>query len=463
MQKKLYYYITKSLKKENYLMSINVESVNTNGFRENNDKDLSTPKHKYKSIFLSSIKNDELKSIAEKCNLDNDKRLYGDEIEQFLAMCEKENLEYKPSLFKRVWNNTRGFFKNLFSKKEELEDSSVETSKVLKEYGAYSITTVTTKTGNNLSVKQVIDNTNGNPREEDSTIIETDNLKNYGDAEIVMDNNFDTKSRNNNIDYKKRQQSYNKEITHKANFTYNKEMLEDYIINEATDSKGNKLYFSDVKSIREILPEERTPEQIKLLNEFENFINYVLEAGNDYGVDPKQIIAIIQKEVGFDGSKKGKNGNGYMQITTITVADMLNNLSYKLRGTEKRGFYVEKTKYGKGLKQDLYGSDIIELFNSRGFKLTNNMTKAEKDVLLGEVVTYLRKNTDPEFNIRLGTIILRAKLLKNDGDFTEAARDYNGNGKIIKGSRVKDDYAKKVIDFYDAVSKDLPETTYEFS
>jgi hypothetical protein len=108
-------------------------------------------------------------------------------------------------------------------------------------------------------------------------------------------------------------------------------------------------------------------------------------------VDPKQIVAIIQKEVGFDGSKKGKNGNGYMQITTITVADILNNLGYKLRGTEKRGFYVEKTKYGKGSKQDLYGSDIIELFNSRGFKLTNNMTKNEKDALLGEVITYLRK------------------------------------------------------------------------
>lgn len=445
-------------------MSINVDSVNTNGFKENHDnKDTSVPKHKYKSIFLSSIKNDELKSIAEKCNLDNDKRLYGDEIEQFLAMCEKENLEYNPGWFKRFINNARGFFKNLFSKNEEIEDSSVEISREVKGYGVYSITTITTKTGNNLSVKQVIDNTDGNPSDEDSTATEVDNLKNYGDAEIIVNNNFDKDTKNTSIAYKKRQRNNSKEIMHEANFTYNKEMLEDYIINEATDIKGNKLYFSDVKSIRETLPEERTAEQIKLLNEFENFINYVLEAGNDYGVDPKQIVAIIQKEVGFDGSKKGKNGNGYMQITTITVADILNNLGYKLRGTEKRGFYVEKTKYGKGLKQDLYGSDIIELFNSRGFKLTNNMTKTEKDALLGEVITYLRKNTDPEFNIRLGTIILRAKLLKNDGDFIEAARDYNGNERKIGGTMIKDDYAKKVTSFYDAISEDLPETTYEFS
>lgn len=441
-------------------MSINVDSVNTNGLRENHDnKDTSVPKHKYKSIFLSSIKDDALKSVAEKCNLDNDKRLYGDEIEQFLAMCEKENLEYKPGWFKRFINNARGFFKNLFS----IKDSSVEISREVKEYGVYIITTITTKTGNNLSVKQVIDNTDGNPSDEDSTVTEVDNLKNYGDAEIIVNKNFDKDTKNTSIAYKKRQRNNSKEIMHEANFTYNKEMLEDYIINKATDSNGNKLYFGDVKSIRETLPEERTPEQINLLNEFENFINYVLEAGNDYGVDPKQIIAIIQKEVGFDGSKKGEKGNGYMQITSITVADILNNLRYKLRGTEKRGFYVEKTKYEKGLKQDLYGSDIIELFNSRGFKLTNNMTKAEKDAFLGEVVTYLRKNTDPEFNIRLGTIFLRAKLLKNDGDFTKAARDYNGNNKKRGGTMIKDDYAKKVTKFYDAISEDLPETTYEFS
>lgn len=55
MQKKLYYYITKSLKKENYLMSINVDSVNTNGFRENNDKDLSTPKHKFKRFARNNL------------------------------------------------------------------------------------------------------------------------------------------------------------------------------------------------------------------------------------------------------------------------------------------------------------------------------------------------------------------------------------------------------------------------
>ena len=435
-------------------MSISEVSNNTPSLVTEKKQNTAITENNLESIYLSALKKSNYFEIAREADYNGDKKLTGDEMKLFTDLCEDKGVVFDPDKAilrknrrKNFYNKVGNFFRNIFNKEPKTEASlkySTETKTITEDYNTEI---VTKEYENEKNINKITDNINGD----------------YGDMDVTLVTTTDEVTGNITVDFDRKQNITNATRCHEANFTYNKEMLEDYIINEATDSKGNKLYFSDVKSIREILPEERTPEQIKLLNEFENFINYVLEAGNDYGVDPKQIVAIIQKEVGFDGSKKGGNGSGYMQITTITVADMLNNLRYKLRGTEKRGFYVEKTKYEKGLKQDLYGSDIIELFNSRGFKLTNNMTKAEKDALLGEVVTYLRKNTDPEFNIRLRTIILRAKLLKNDGDFTEAARDYNGNGKIIKGSRVKDDYAKKVTNFYDAVSKDLPETTYEFS
>jgi len=113
----------------------------------------------------------------------------------------------------------------------------------------------------------------------------------------------------------------------KVVFRYNRAVIEDYVINSSTDAKGNLIkYFSDIPAIRQKVYTQRTKEESRKLVEFNNMINCVINAGKDYGVDPKFIVAIIQREVNFKGLSSnvtGRNGKGYMQITSAPIRDML--------------------------------------------------------------------------------------------------------------------------------------------
>ena len=222
----------------------------------------------------------------------------------------------------------------------------------------------------------------------------------------------------------------------KITFKYNRAAIEDYVINSSTDAKGNKItYFSDIQKIRQKVYTQRTKEECRKLVEFNNMINSVINSGKDYGVDPKLIVAIIQREVNFKGlsdNVTGVNGKGYMQITSAPIKDMLGGY------TNKNG----KLRFQDELKTDKYGKEFVDLLKSRGFKVDCPSNK--RAVLVKEIMKYLRANNDPDFNIRLGTIILRNHLNASDGNIQLAAQNYNGNNK--RG--IKYAYGKAVYGYY---------------
>lgn len=206
-------------------------------------------------------------------------------------------------------------------------------------------------------------------------------------------------------------------------FSYSKNEIENYIIN-AKDAPR----FSKINEIREKLPEKQTNEEKALLNEFENLVNNVIAAGLDYGIDPNFIISIIHQEVKFEGLSSrvtGKNGKGYMQLTTAPIADYLG--------------LAEDKKY-HATKKDKYGPEVEELLLSRGFD--PNCSNADKKELTNQIVNYLIENKDAEFNIRLGTLILRQYVDNAKGDFWKAAKNYNGNKEL------QNEYANKVVNKY---------------
>ena len=224
-------------------------------------------------------------------------------------------------------------------------------------------------------------------------------------------------------------------------FRYRKSAIEDYIINDAVDSNGNKIkHFAKINDIRNKPYLMRTKAECQLLVEFDNLIDCVISTGRDYKVDPNLIIAIIQKEVGFAGKSDdivGINGKGYMQITSIPVQDMLG--AYKnIHG---------KIIYGDTLKTEQFGVEFVKLFKSRGFNV--NCSKSDKEKLKSDIMDYLVKNEDVDFNIRLGTLILRYKLKQAKGDVQLAAQNYNGNNK----NNIKYNYGIAVNDFYNKLVK----------
>ena len=216
-------------------------------------------------------------------------------------------------------------------------------------------------------------------------------------------------------------------------FTYNKAALEDYIINDGTDIYGHKItYYKNIPDIRAKNPIDRTPEEQQKLNDFDTMVNCVIGAAKDYGVDPKYIVAIINREVNFDGMGRkrnvtGKYGKGYMQVTTITYKDFL-------------GLNPNTNKYAKTDKNSVYGREMSELLLSRGFNI--DCSPEEKANVVKEIEKYLTENKDPDFNIRLGTLILRVKLNGVNWNFQAAARNYNGK------STIKYAYAKQANEHY---------------
>ena len=277
-----------------------------------------------------------------------------------------------------------------------------------------------------------------------------DNIKgNTTDTQITKKRSDDGNG-NITVNYKRTQYSTNQQkYIQESTFTYNIENLKNHIINNGIDRQGNTIkYFETVPAIELIPDNEKSEDQKKLLEELNNLVNYIIEAGEEYGIDPKQILAIIQEEVGFDGLGKrqnvtGNNGKGYMQITTIAIADRLNCTKYT------NG--INSANFAKGLKIELYGTEIIELFKEHGFNIENANTIEEKRTLLRNIMKYLTENKDPKFNIKLGTILLRQKLNHSKGDFAQATKNYNGHPKH------KESYSRRTSQYLDTIATNCPQ------
>ncbi|MBR1776942.1 hypothetical protein IJ750_07715 [bacterium] len=231
-----------------------------------------------------------------------------------------------------------------------------------------------------------------------------------------------------------------------VDFTYNRASIEDYVINRGVDSSGRALsYFSEIPNIRKKPANERTKTENNLLKEFENYISTVCKVGEEYGVDPKFIIAITQREVGFKGLNQtadgknnpvtGGNGKGYMQITSVCVVDVMGGSGNTISSAK---YTTDKNNIPK------YGKEMRDLLKSHGFN-----PDCSKNLKAGEaqkIWEYIKSNKDPEFNIRFGTLMLRYQLKKSNGDMRIAAQNYNGHPKH------KINYGKAVKSFYDKLT-----------
>ncbi len=236
--------------------------------------------------------------------------------------------------------------------------------------------------------------------------------------------------------------SGNKVYENECDFQYNRELLEDYVINKGTDKNGNIIkHFKNIPDIKKIDEDKRTPEQKKLLQEFDNMVDFAVNSGVEYGVDPTLVIAIIQREVAFQGLNSrvvGKNGKGYMQLTSSPIRDYLG--------------YAGDKKYHT-IKENIYGPEMEELLLSRNFNPKDAKTQEQREELYTKIFNYLTENKDPEFNIRLGTLVLRRYLNKSKGDIKTAATNYNGSSDKLAYGEAVTQYHREIKDSVGLVSK----------
>ena len=217
----------------------------------------------------------------------------------------------------------------------------------------------------------------------------------------------------------------------KTPFTYKRSTLENYII-EYTKKLGDSagVSFAEIPNIRKKGIAFRTKEESRLLLEFNNLVNGVINASSDYEVDPRLVLAFIQKEVKFDGISKnaiGNSGKGYMQLTSVVIEDML--------GKGEKG-------YQKELKTSVYGEEIIELFKSKNFNVDCPPEKREH--IASKIKNYLKTNKDTDFNIRIGTLLIRRHLKTTKGNIEKTGQLYN---------TVYDSYGKSIKNIYDKICK----------
>ena len=130
-----------------------------------------------------------------------------------------------------------------------------------------------------------------------------------------------------------------------------------------------------------------------------------------------------------------------MQLTSAPVNDYLG--------------FAGGGKYYK-IKDALYGPEVEELLTSRGFNVSEAVTPSQKRVLYKNIMAYLKENKDAEFNIHLGTLVLRYYMNKADGDVTKAAKYYNGSPR-------KEYYSQKVTEYNTELKYTVPnDTTYVY-
>lgn len=311
---------------------------------------------------------------------------------------------------------------------KELEDAVetiIEQINILSTQKTSHLSTQVNEKNNVKSILKVRQNDAGEISQD--TLLEISNQQN-GDINVKYYNKIYTgagRYKENIVEYK-----------------YNLNKIEDYIINKAYHNGKQIKYFNEIPTIRELPEEERSENQKQLLKEFENMISFAIEAGTDYGVDPNLVIAIIQKEVTFQGLNKkacSNSGKGYMQITSAPIQDFLGYNDNKT---------YDATKIGN------YGWEMVDLLKSRDFDPTNITTNSQKKALYKKVFNYLIKNTDPEFNIRLGTLFLRYELNKCNGNIKNTAKSYNR-------SSIKEEYAKLVEEYYNLLTESANDFKYQ--
>lgn len=391
-----------------------------------------------------------LANKVDKANI-NDGVLSGSEISIFLQECENKGYKYQ----KKSWFNSLlsaiATATSLAKQNSNLEKVSPDipseewipkikpldlnfNSKEIEHYNIYNETTI-----HNTSTK--ITKGYKNNKSQDGN----------GNADVTIQTHTDNNG-TITVTYNS-EQIYNKQtLTQTTTFQYNINDLENYVINEASRNGHPITYFKEINEIRSLPEDQRTEKQKALLEEFNNLIKFATETGTEYGVDPKQILAIIQQEVNFQGlgnNVTGINGKGYMQLTTIAIADML--------GCTKYTGSINTALFEADNKIDKYGVEIIELFNSRGFNILSANTEQEKRELLKDIMKYLTENKDAEFNIRVGTIKLRQLLNKTNGDFGRAAFLYNGNPAC------QDNYKKGTTLYYAQLSADFMQTEHTYN
>ena len=305
-----------------------------------------------------------------------------------------------------------------------------------------------TVVGNNIIYKVDIPTNNKNTKH---TVEITKNRN----GEITMKRDTIITQNGSVTSVKKEITNFNQKNTTTINsgFQYDKKKLENYVINDAvTGSNQSIKTFADIDKIRKKTESERTDKEKNKLNVFNDMIKYSINAGIDYGVDPKLILCIIQQEVKFDGfgningaSVTGNNGKGYMQITSSPIIDFMN-------ATQK-----DFSNCSKGYKVDQYGQEMRELLIQKGYNIDKAETKEQKKAIYQSIYEKLKLNDDPDFNIRLGTLVLRKNLNSSQGDIYKAAYNYNGSPKY------RQNYGTNVKKFYTEVNKTVPsDSTYSF-
>ena len=338
------------------------------------------------------------RKIAEKADINEDQTLSGAEISLFNDIKSTHNTKHKTFLFDNKYYDEKG---------NEINDlcfKDIQNPVSTKVYRMESITDIQASSKNNRAIEKA---------------------KKYG---MQTEKNL-----NKNIVVKKVING------REVNFSYNRASIEEHIIKNSYDSKGNKItIFSDIPDIRKKPYRLRTKEECKKLVEFNNMVNNAINAGTEYGVDPKLIIAIMQREVGYDGLSSnvvGANGKGYMQLTSAPIKDMLGGY------TKNKKLYYEDE-----IKTEQYGPEIKKLLKSRGFD--TNCPPEKRQELVDRIMAYLKTNKDSDFNIRLGTLVLRYYLNKYDGNIQLAAQNYNGNSR----HGIKYAYGKAVNNFYNIMN-----------
>lgn len=111
----------------------------------------------------------------------------------------------------------------------------------------------------------------------------------------------------------------------------------------------------------------------------------ILKISKEFSVDPVVIACILRKETHFN-HVIGKNGQGLMQLTRISIKDMFQ-------------------------RPNIYDKKLDEI-----------KKKYPSESLLYEAI-----KKDPELNMKIGVILFKAKYEAANGNLTKALENYNGS------------------------------------
>lgn len=128
-----------------------------------------------------------------------------------------------------------------------------------------------------------------------------------------------------------------------------------------------------------------------------NMTQMILKVAKEFDMDPVILACILRKETHFN-HVNGKNGQGLMQLTKISIKDMFQ-------------------------RPNIYDKKLDEI--KKKYPTTEMLYEAIK--------------TDPELNLKVGTILFKAKYEAANGNLAKALENYNG-------SPLKKSYSKHIMD-----------------